>query len=165
MFVYYLFEDYLAEQVALTKSIQDALSKLGDVFGSKVTLLMPNPSNAAHIEGEIRMHEMWGLWGHLPGVFLCDKPFSELQIEDEVAYMSFKDADPMAIANVIADSKRLLYDSLNWKHANPPPETGGRNDRLQRAFADAIEWKPVIPGIGLSFNFTGFVRDLLRKRN
>ncbi len=60
VFIYYLFEDYNPDQTDFTNAVQFELEKMGAVFESNVSLLMPNPRYAARIEAEVRsIEKLW----------------------------------------------------------------------------------------------------------
>lgn len=70
LFVYYFFENYVAEQKAFTEKLQRGLGDLGAAFGRDVSLFMPNPDYRPQIEAQMRKFKrLWDLLhDHLPGL-------------------------------------------------------------------------------------------------
>jgi hypothetical protein len=54
LFVYYCYENYNTEQRELTEAIQEHLETIGEVYGDKVSLMIPNTRYANRIEAEVR---------------------------------------------------------------------------------------------------------------
>jgi hypothetical protein len=147
VFVYYFFEDYDREQLSFTEQVQRELEKLGEVFGDKVSLLMPNPRYAGRIEAEVRENmQLWtSIRGELPGLFVSMKPLIKLDKErGSCVYIPFKNQDPQGVAEVIQEVRKLAADTLSWEHAI-------RQRPIRKSLAgrlwDAIELKPGICGI------------------
>lgn len=146
LFVYYFFEDYVPEQKSFTNRVQRELEELGEVFGDKVTLLMPNPRYAGRIEAEVRENrELWAsLRGNLPGLFLSRKPLSQLKPSDDgCVYVPFESSDPRKAAAVIERVRGIANDTLSWDFAN---ETPPKSKSFGRLLLDAIELRPGIFG-------------------
>ena len=159
VFVYYCFEDYSRGQKEFTKRVQRELEHLGEVFGDKVSLLMPNPRYAGRIESEVRENE--ALWtslsgGKLPGLLLSKVPLVKLDNErDECFFIPFETHDPKGVANVIQEVRRLAGDTLNWEFANRPPQVQRKG--LGERFFDALELKPGIWGFKIDLRkFAGY---------
>lgn len=148
LFVYYFFEDYNQDQKTFTQRVQRELENLGDVYGDKVSLLMPNPRYANKIESEMRQFnwESWFSLGEtgLPGLFISPKPIATLESKDDgCIYIPFKKMDAKSVAEVIQQVRGIADNTLNWDFANQyqtEPKSFGRR------LADALELKPGIWG-------------------
>lgn len=146
LFVYYFFENYSCEQKTFTKQVQQELEKLGEVFGDKVSLLMPNPRYAGKIEAEVRrIRYLWeSLRGNLPGLFVSRKPLKSLQpTDDGCIYVPFETRDPANAAIVIQRVRCMANETISWDFTHRlPPERPSFGER----FGEAIELKPGIFG-------------------
>lgn len=145
LFVYYFFEDYNNEQKEFTNQIEQELGKLGEAYGDKVSLLMPNPSYAGRIEAEMRGYNDWiwsSLAGDLPGLFISPKPIKALEESDEgCMYIPFVGKDSKAVAEVIRKVRQIANNNLHWEFSNPYAKN---SDSLVSRFIDALEIKPSI---------------------
>jgi hypothetical protein len=142
-YVYYLFEDYNTEQKELTKSIQLELENLGEVYGEKVSLLMPNPRYANRIESEVRQFsELWmAIEDYLPGVLLSPAPLAELDISHkECKFVPMRNDSPEHLERVIAKIR---------KHADYALCDEGQPSNWIGRLVDALELKPNFGGIGI----------------
>jgi hypothetical protein len=146
LFVYYFFEDYNQEQKSFTKSVQQRLEDLGEVFGDQVSLLMPNPRFAGRIEAEVRENPaLWAsLRGNLPGLFVSKVPLVKLNDSRyDCLYIPFEARDPAGVAEVIQRVRRLANETISWEFTNPTtPKQRSFGGRL----LDAVEFKPGIWG-------------------
>lgn len=149
LFVYYFFEDYNPDQKAFTQRVQLELENLGEVFGDKVSLLMPNPRYSRQIEAEMRKYDwVWSsLSGKLPGLFLSRKPIVTLEPDDDgCVYIPFEKQDAKGVAEVIQRVRGIADNTLNWEFANQyQPEAKSFGGRL----VDALEVKPGVWGFKL----------------
>jgi hypothetical protein len=149
LFIYYFFEDYRSEQTNFTESVQAELEKLGELFGDKVSLLMPNPRYAGHIEAEVRENRpLWeSLKGELPGLFLSRVPLVRIDREaDTCVYIPFPTRDSASVAKIIHRIRRIAGDTLSWDFANQqPPKRVSFAGRLR----NAVEIKPGIWGFSI----------------
>jgi len=147
LFVYYLFEDYVREQQAFTRSVQHELEDLGEMYGSSVSLLMPNKRYAAKIGAEMRGVE--GLWhevrGKLPGLLISTQPLSEFKPSStEFTIIPFTSLSPSDAAAVVNKARRLLDDQLQWNYASAAPM---KRESMWQRFVEALELKPGVAGI------------------
>lgn len=146
LFVYYFFEDYNDRQKAFTQRVQREMEALGEVFGERVSLLMPNPRYAGQIEAQVRENkQLWSsVSGKLPGLFISRKPLMKLtSVDDECFFVPFETQDVRQVAGVIQRIRGIANDTLNWDFANqekPAPKSFGG------MLLDAIELKPGIFG-------------------
>ncbi|MBE2185341.1 MAG: hypothetical protein IAE99_01035 [Rhodothermales bacterium] len=158
VFVYYLFEDYNSEQKTFTQKIQRELEGLGEVFGEKVSLLMPNPRYAGRVEAEVREnHALWESLGYnFPGLLISTSPLSGLNgYEDGCFYMPFVGRQSKDVAEVIQEVRRIAGDTLSWEFAHSrPPE----RHSLAKRILDSIEMKPGMWGFRVD------LRRLMRNR-
>lgn len=141
VFIYYLFEEY-NWQMDFTEKIQLELEKLGEVFGDRVSLLMPNPRYAGRIEAEVRKNEaLWArISGKLPGLLVTTAPFVNIDPRsDECVFVSFEGQDSTAVAEVILKVRRLAGDTLSWKFAN---RKTARTEPVLERFWSALEIRP-----------------------
>lgn len=149
LFVYYFFEDYNPDQRTFTQRVQREMENLGEVFGDKVSLLMPNPRYAGQIEAEMRKHDwVWSsLSGKLPGLFLSRKPIANLEPNDDgCLYIPFEKQDAKGVAEVIRRVRGIANNTVNWDFAAQyQPKAKSFGGRL----VDAIEIKPGIWGFKL----------------
>jgi len=166
IFVYYLFERYDEQQRSYTEALQPALSQLGRLFGSKVSLFLPDPFSAEPIEAELRSSkaitpEMWGLQGALPGFLLSRKALRELTAEDEVKYLRISASDPGEIVRIVAEVRRLVTDQLDWNYAQLQDSAQEINllERGARRIWRALIMKPTVPIVGIGLD----VKELLRR--
>jgi len=146
LFVYYFFEDYAKEQKRFTERVQHELESLGEVFGSQVSLLMPNPRYAGRVEAEVRENrELWqSLRGNLPGLFVSRKPMAKLKpVDDSCVYIPFETNDPENAAAIIRTVRGIANETLQWDYAHHVPPT---KKSFGETFFDAIELKPGIFG-------------------
>ena len=145
VFVYYLFEDYSSEQKHLTQQVQRAMERMGDIHGSKVSLLIPNPRYADSIESEMRqIVPLWQLiHGTLPALLISTKPMKEINTDTEqCVYVPFIEKSPESIAETLKKARDLTY------HALMQAELSHRNNQasLARRIGDSVELKPGIFG-------------------
>ncbi|MBB1074234.1 hypothetical protein HUU62_07370 [Rhodoferax sp. 4810] len=147
LFVYYLYEDYIPEQEAFTRTVQRKLESLGETYGNSVSLLMPNERYTAQIGGEMRKVE--GLWkevhGKLPGLLISTEPLSSFSPRTaEFTIVPFTRLSPESAADTIDKVRRLLDDQLHWNYEVAPSK--GRPGVWSR-IAAATELKPGVAGI------------------
>lgn len=146
VFVYYLFEDYVEEQRQFTEKVQRALERLGESYGSSVSLLMPNPNYADRIEAEVR--EIRPVWEHvhgaLPGLLISTTPLVKLESRsDECYYIPFDlRRSPSMVAKEISEARKLLDKTLSIKFTNRDKEV----KPVFRRIGEAIELKPGLFG-------------------
>jgi hypothetical protein len=110
VFIYYMFENYNTAQASLTKQVQVELGSLGEVYGSQVSLHMPNPRYANAIEGQVReIRPLWNaLQGKLPGLLVTTKPMVELtEFDSSTFYIRFSEEQPKEVAKTIHDVRQL----------------------------------------------------------
>lgn len=115
LFVYYLFEKYLKEQMEFTKRVQHRMGDLGAMFGSRVSLFAPNEQFAAQISGEIRdIEDLWrDLADRLPGIFVSTKPLSEFDMSSgDYHFLSLKHLRDEGAAKVIDEVRRLADEEI-----------------------------------------------------
>jgi hypothetical protein len=145
IFVYYVYENYLSEQRSFTEDVQRGLEQLGQTYGNKVSLLMPNPQYTAEIEVELRgIRELWeAMKGKLPGILVTRRPLSEFNPNEELYLIPLDKRDPIGAAGVIEKVRRTLNEQLSHDFANRPSEKKG----WWKAFYDALELKPGYGGI------------------
>jgi hypothetical protein len=146
LFVYYMFEDYVSSQKRFTASVQRALEDLGEVFGDKVSLLMPNPRFAGRIEAEIRSNpDLWGLLRtKLPGLLISKVPLARFENDRDICvYIPFDSEHAAHVADVIQEVRRLTSDTLSWDFAKGS-ET--KKATFGHRLLDALEIKPGIWG-------------------
>lgn len=149
VFVYYLFEDYNSEQTEFTDSVQRELEKLGTLFESKVSLLVPNPRYAARIETEVRgIQELWwSLQGKLPGIFISTSPLSAFDVtKGDYHFFSFDETTPKCAAETIQNVRRLVDEQLSWEFKNATPK---EVPSFWARLYDAIEAKPGVYGFSI----------------
>jgi hypothetical protein len=147
LFVYYLYEDYNSEQTDLTEAIQRHLEKLGEVYGDKVSLMMPNARFAGAIESQVR--DFPKLWAEvrelLPGLLLSPVPLVELRASHKGCnFIPFKNGTPKHLANVVRSVRELADAAVS----NTAQESEEKPSWIRR-IADAVELKPGIWGIRL----------------
>jgi hypothetical protein len=121
--------------------VQRELEQLGEVYGDKVSLLMPNPRYAGRIEAEVRDNpDHWGaLRSHLPGLFISRTPLNKVNGASEGTYIPFERDDPKRVAQIIEQVRGLADKMIEW-HVTEERRSG-RRSRLSEFF-DAIEMKP-----------------------
>jgi hypothetical protein len=155
LFIYYFFEDYNQGQKSFTNAVQRKLEELGELFGDKVSLLMPNPRSAGRIEAEVRENRaLWSsLSGSLPGLFISKTPLVKLDMRQEgYLYIPFKNQTPAGAAEVIQQVRRMAGDTLSWEFASSePPKQRSFGGRL----LDAVELKPGIWGFKIDLKKLG----------
>jgi len=145
LFVYYFFENYNDDQKLFTETIEEELGKMGEAYGDKVSLLMPNPRFTGRIEAEMRQHDwIWfSLAGELPGLFISQKPITKLTRDDGgCVFLPFTGQAPEDVAKVIQKVRSIANNTLNWDFSNPYE---GDDKTFGDRFRDALELKP---GIG-----------------
>ncbi|MBS0368911.1 MAG: hypothetical protein JSS57_06910 [Proteobacteria bacterium] len=146
LFVYYFFEDYAPEQKKFTERVQIELERLGEAFGDKVSLLMPNPRYAGRIEAEVRENRhLWeSLHGNLPGLFISKKPLAQLKpTDDGCVYIPFETRHPDKAAKAIQEVRRIANETLHWDHVN---NAGSPKKSFGGTFFEALELKPGLFG-------------------
>ena len=157
IFVYYLYLDYIPEQTQFTRRLQRALEDLGDVFGDKVSLLMPNPRYAGRIEAEVReIRPLWeAVYSKLPGLLLSTVPLTKITDYDETClFVPFEHLDMAGLLAATDKIKRLADRTIAWKHKPIPPNPPTLTERV----LDALELKPGV------FGFRIDLRKLFRGR-
>ena len=149
VFVYYFYLNYVNDQKTFTAQLQHELENLGDIFGAKVSLQMPNPRYAGRIESEVRENRpLWeALYSKLPGLFLSTSPLSQIKAYDSSCFFV-----PLAsgVPDAVSQIKKIADEAITWgyQQQNQP-----KRPSLAERFFDAIELKP---GVG------GFKVDLRR---
>lgn len=159
VFIYYFFEDYVSEQRSFTEMVQQELERIGEAFGDKVSLLMPNPRYAGRIEAEVRENPelWWSLHGKLPGLFLSKVPLAEIDMRrGDCFYIPFETRDPEGVAKVIQDIRRMAGETLNWEFMS---RKRSEKKKFGKRFLDALELKPGIWGMRID------LRKLARREN
>jgi len=155
LFVYYFYEDYVREQKSFTDRVQQELEQLGEAFGDKVSLLMPNPRYAGRIEAEVReFRELWeSLHGNLPGLFVSRKPLANLKPSDDgCVYIPFETKNPEEAAAVIQRVRGVANETMSWDFAQQPrPKQKSFGERL----GEAIELKPGVFGFRIDLKKLG----------
>lgn len=158
LFVYYFFENYNREQKAFTERVQQELEQLGEAFGEKVSLLMPNPRYAGRVESEVReFRELWeSLRENLPGLFVSRKPLKELKpTDDGCVYIPFDTTDIDKAAAVIQRVRSIANETMSWDFTHlPRPQCSSFRERLGKA----IELKPGIWGFSIDLMKLGIRR-------
>ncbi len=149
VFVYYFYLDYVTDQQRFTAQLQHELEELGEIFGGKVSLQMPNPRYAGRIEAEVRENRaLWeALHPKLPGLFLSTSPLSRINAYDSSCFFV-----PLAsgVSHAVSQIKKLADEAITWgyQQQNQP-----KKPSLAERFFDSLELKP---GVG------GFKIDLRR---
>lgn len=151
-FVYYFFEDYNPDQKRITHDVLPALEDLGQLFGSRVSLLMPNPRYAITIESELRdkFQDLWWVFqGKLPGLFVSSSPLPLLDPRsDQGHFFTFVGKNPK---DVIAHVRELAEEHLKKRDISKQSTKKARKISIYHQFIDALEAKP---------GFAGFRVDL-----
>ena len=145
VYVYYFFLDYIDEQKRFTGRLQRELEQLGDVFGGKVSLLMPNPRYVGKIESEVReIRPLWeAVYSKLPGLLISSIPLVEIKgYADNCYFVPFESLDSKGVTVAVDRIKRLADRTIAWNQ-KPVPE---RSDSFVNRFTDSIELKPGIFG-------------------
>lgn len=149
--VYYLYENYVEENVIITKRIQRSMEGMGHRFGSDVALIMPNRMSADKIESQVRaIKPLWEMVKvRLPGALICTRPMNDIRFEDgEHFFVSFDSNTLLGIeqsAQALTKISKLISDQLEYQHremGSKEPHLGGRGAR----FWEAVELKPGIAG-------------------
>jgi len=156
VFVYYLYLNYVDEQKAFTDRLQRELENLGDVFGGKVSLQMPNPRYAGKIEAEVRENRpLWeAVYSKLPGLLISTVPLARIEGYDDTCYfVQFNTALTLDLIIAVDRIKRLADKTIAWKDKPVPVKPPGFSSRL----ADSLELKPGI------FGFRIDLRKLFRR--
>jgi len=146
-FVYYLYEEYNPDQKGLTENIQRHLEDLGEVYGDKVSLMMPNPRFAGRIESEVRdfpklwmaVHEM------LPGLLLSPVPLIKLKESLKgCKFIPFKSNDSKFLSSMIRSIRQLADSAIESANVSQAKKLSW----LERLF-NAIEIKPGMLGVNI----------------
>jgi len=156
VFVYYLYESYVDEQKKFTDRLQRELENLGDVFGGRVSLQMPNPRYAGRIEAEVRENrELWeAVHSKLPGLLISTVPLSKIEGYDDTCYfVPFNTTLTLDVILAVDRIKKLADRTIAWKHKPVPAEPPSFSARL----ADSLELKPGV------FGFRVDLRKLFRR--
>ena len=148
--VYYLFENYNSDQVEFSKSIERQLAHIGDQFGPKATILMPNPANAPRIHNEVvrLLEPLWHeLQGQLPGLLVSTRKLTEIDlVEGNHQYFSLANCSEREAAEVVNEAHRLMWQiTQHQQEGNAELE---RETAWQR-LVDAIEVKPGAFGVSI----------------
>ena len=143
IFVYYVFLDYMPEQITYTKELQHHLENFGDIFGDKVSLLFPNEKYTAKIGGELRgIEDLWvRIKDDLPGILLCKQPLSKYT----------KSKNNMVIIPLKNSTKEDAKDIFNniYKEIDNLLKTHRDNDYFNKLLK-ILELKPNFFGIGIN---------------
>jgi hypothetical protein len=156
VFVYYLFLNYIPEQAAFTERLQRELEGLGDVFGGKVSLLMPNPRYAGKIEAEVReIRPLWeAVYSKLPGLLVSTVPMSHItDYEDTCLFVPFEPLNILGLSMATNKIKTLADRTIAWTHKPVPADPSTFTQRV----VDALELKPGV------FGFRIDLRKLFRR--
>lgn len=150
VYVYYLFENYNSAQVEFSKSIERQLAHIGDQFGPKATILMPNPANAPKIQNEVTnlLKPLWHeLQDQLPGLLISTRRITEINlIEGNHHYFPLADCSEQEAAEVIEEAHRLMWQIAQHRHnVNEEPD----RDTLWHRLVGAIEVKPGVFGVNI----------------
>lgn len=147
LFAYYMYRDYIDEDTTFTERLQSRLEDLGDVFGNKVCLSMPNPRYAGRIEAEVRENRpLWeALHSKLPGLLLATKPLVEIEAYDSSCfYVPFIAADGTPdVDGAVRKLKAIADEAITWNYkSNEKNDAPSIMDRV----LDSIELKPGVAG-------------------
>lgn len=145
LFVYYCYENYNTEQRELTEAIQEHLETIGEVYGDKVSLMIPNTRYAGRIEAEVR--ELRNLWTaireYLPGLLLTPAPLMKLRDEHSgCQFVPLKGKNPKHLANVIRSVRDIADEAI----ATDTPKIEAP-DSFRKRFFDSVEVQPGIWGV------------------
>ena len=158
LFIYYMYRNYIDEDTAFTKHLQSRLEDLGDVFGDKVCLSMPNPRYAGRIESEVRENRpLWeAIHNRLPGLLLTTMPLVNIEKYDNKCFFVALDAAHGAhgVDVAVQKIKTLADEAIMW---NYKAEGMTRNQSVVDRFLEAIELKPGVAGFKID------LRRLFRK--
>ena len=156
VFVYYLYLNYIDEQQKFTERLQREIEALGDVFGGKVSLLMPSPRYAGKIESEVReIRPLWeAVYSKLPGLLISTVPLSKIKSYDDTCFfVPFESMNTLGLLTAVDRIKRLADRTIAWKEKPAKAEPEGFAHRL----VESLELKPGI------FGFRVDLRKLFRR--
>jgi len=158
LFIYYFYANYVDDQKRFTAQLQRHLEDLGDVFGGKVCLSMPNPRYAGRIEAEVRENKpLWeAVYCKLPGLLLSTRPRTEIDSYDSSCFfVSFEgDMSTSGIDVAVSKIKSLADEAITWGYKD---QSQKENPSFMDRFFDALELKLGIGGFKLD------LRKLLRR--
>ena len=144
LFVYYLYEDYAADQMSLTQKVQDALDDIGADYLDEVDLFRPNERFAGDIASEVRkLPAVWDYCsGKLPGFLVTYVPLRDVNPNnDTVIFFSIQGRSESEAIDVVKKIRRPIKEAK-------PIECG--NEFVAR-FTNALEVKPGLFGVSLDF--------------
>ena len=148
IFIYFMYEDYVALQEQMVREVQEKLEKMGDQFGEHVSLLMPTPNSADRIEAEVReIPDLWRmLKAKLPGLLISRVPMAAKEFSlSEVYYIGLSTGLTLSTdinVNLINRVRKITSDQLDWKLR----ELGTKEKQLDPKYSEAIELKIGING-------------------
>lgn len=147
LFAYYMYRDYIDEDTTFTSRLQSRMEDLGDVFGDKVCLSMPNPRYAGRIEAEVRENRpLWeAIHSRLPGLLLATKPLLQIESYDSSCfYVPFVSAGGVPdVDGAVRKLKTIADEAITWSYkANERSDQSTFVDRVLQA----IELKPGVGG-------------------
>lgn len=145
VFIYYLFLNYIPEQQQFTERLQRELEQLGDVFGGKASLLMPNPRYAGKIEAEVReIRPLWeAVYAKLPGLLISTVPLTKIErYDDSCLFVPFESMNTLGLLTAVDKIKQLADQTIAWENKPVLAEHEGFTQRL----VDSLELKPGIFG-------------------
>lgn len=149
IFIYYLYENYVAAQKEFTELVQLKLEGMGDAYNDKVSLLMPNPRYAERIESEVR--EIPALWKHvkpnLPGLLVTRVPLVKISAltKDCLFFPLAVDESLDKISETITEVRKITDDTLfDISKSNE----AGVLEKFKQ-LGDCIELKPGIFGFSI----------------
>lgn len=151
LFVYYLFEEYVKEQVGFTNNVWKHMGELGKMYQNKVSLFAPNEQFTAQIGGEIRgIYDLWRiLENKLPGIFVSTKPLSEFDRSSEhYHFFTLKNLSEDKAVKIIKEIRRLADDQIDYCRQND-------TRKVKKSF-----WKKLYNSIELKFGCMGIAIDL-----
>ncbi len=158
LYIYYFYANYVDDQKRFTKELQSHLEDLGDVFGGKVCLSMPNPRYAGRIEAEVRENRpLWeAVYCKLPGLLLSTRPLAEIEAYDSSCFfVSFEsDMTPTGIEAAVSKIKSLADEAITWSYKD---QNQKKDPSFIERFFDALELKLGVGGFKLD------IRRLLRR--
>jgi hypothetical protein len=151
LYIYYFYQDYNPKEDSFTRELESALGNLGDFFGNKVCLQLPNTNYQGKIEAEVReIRPLWEkIYPLLPGLFITEKPLKDLNefIDGECYFVSLSKDGVLDVTDACKTVKDLADKQIAW--IGPITNTEKKSALQERAVEiwDAVELKPGIAGV------------------
>ena len=147
-FVYYLFENYIDQQMRYSGEIQSALESFGNQYGTEAQLFLPLEKNADHITAQLRT--VFGDFSHrfagkLPGLLTIDRQLKDFDPRQHSSiFTSLAGVKTTDVPERMSELGQAISETIARKNSE-----GGKYAQTLLAVWDRLHIQPEIFGISI----------------